>query len=121
MPEERGWKNEEGPTFIKFEKLGDTLVGELVDVREVTMSGKQVKQYTFDLGNGLAKINGTFSIMEKLGTHHIGKLVRIRYIGDDVILGTQQNPMKLFQVQTKDKPKPNNSSITDADLPPELR
>jgi hypothetical protein len=113
-----GWTTiqEESPSVLLFETLGDTFIGRYIGVEEVKPEGldsegkpkEEFSRYTFRAeGNGEAIPDGTLvainsswrmnSAMEKVQP---GDLTRIQYV-KDIPTGRKLNPLKDFRVDVK--------------------
>jgi hypothetical protein len=127
LPEQDGWSTQHAPELYKFENRGDDLHGQLVAVDRVEIkdakSGakKMVTQFVARIASGqLVKFLGSYDLMQKLSEAHVGKLIRVKYLGDDPSISRNGNAMKIFSVQTKDAPKVTNAhglEVTDQDIP----
>lgn len=127
LPEQDGWKTEHAPELYKFENRGDDLHGQLVAVDRVeikdakTNAKKMVTQFVVRIASGqLCKFLGSYDLMQKLSEAHIGKMIRVKYLGDDPSISRNGNAMKIFSVQTKDAPRVANAhgvAIDDSDIP----
>lgn len=127
LPESDGWQTSHAPELYKFENRGDDLHGQLVAVDRVeikdarTSAKKMVTQFVARIASGqLVKFLGSYDLMQKLSEVHIGKMIRVKYLGDDPSVSRNGNAMKIFSVQTKDAPKVTNAhgvDINDSDIP----
>lgn len=120
LKEEDGWKSLDAPELIAFDKPGQQLEGTLIGVTRIELRGKKVVQYTLANGDRTLKLLGTFDLVQKLDSRHIGCRVRLLYRGEDPEIKKGDNHMKIFQVQIKGTPSSAAAGpgpITDEDIP----
>lgn len=126
-PTNDGFVEIKPPELVKFDRdhLGLQLEGRFkslatVDVKDKeTGAIKKTPQYIIGTDKGDVKFFGTFDLSQKLTREHIGKIVRVTYVGDDPNVSKNGNPMKVFSVFVKANSAPSSDSleITDADIP----
>jgi hypothetical protein len=114
---DEGWQTVNAPEMYSFEKAGDTIAGKLVSVMPVTVKGKTVTEYMLALGPKRIRLLATYDLLQKLTRSHIGCAVRIKYRGEDKSVSRNGNALKVFDVQVKGTPQPDNGPITDEDIP----
>jgi hypothetical protein len=121
MTEEQGWTTAHAPDLISFEKPGQQVEGVLTSLARIELRGKKVTQFTFrnPKDQRTFKLLGTYDLVQKIGTEHVGTLMRIKYRGEDPEIRRGDNCMKIFDVQFKgtvSRPTPT-PEITDDDIP----
>ena len=95
-----------GPEIFKFETPGDYLRGRLVEIETVDIAGKPTIRYiVHDEEEGIVySFLGTVDLNKKIRPKDVGKLLEIRYGGQDPETQGGKNPIKRFKVfAEKDK------------------
>jgi len=120
LESERGWESLRAPELFNFDQPGKTLVGKLIGIASVELSGKPVTQYLIRVKDQTFKVLATFDLAQKITRAHLGYLLRIKYRGEDSTIKKKGNSMKIFDVQVKPDPDKNfadGSPIADEDIP----
>jgi hypothetical protein len=118
---EAGWKEVPAPELVKWEKVGETIMGVFVAAASVQIDGKAVLQYTFQLGEKTLKCLATYDLRQKITNALRGCQMRVTYLGEDENIkgGPNNQPMKVFSVQYRGTvtTAPQGGPITDEDIP----
>jgi len=125
------WTELKEPTMLKFEKPGQEVLGYLVNVSKTTVRGKVANEYLVrDDKEGMVTFLGTYALDKRLMPHWPkikGCRLWVKYNGEDKVIGTDSNKMKLFTVNVdydmRDKAvaEADPLTITDDDLPEFMR
>ena len=93
------WQSEL-PLQVRFEEVGDSVEGWLLDKQTGPGPGDQLRgQYTVKAADGLKIIFGRTKIDQGMTYVSVGAYVRITYQGEETT--TRGNTIKLFDVETK--------------------
>jgi hypothetical protein len=121
-----GWVQLKEPTLFNFDKLGQSLVGQLLDIRTEQLkddggSMRDVLTMRFETGEGeQVKIRPSFDLRQKVGRRHLGRTMLIVWSSENAATEGKGNKMKIFEVWLA--PEGGKSEpptvITDDDLPP---
>jgi hypothetical protein len=121
MDVESGWKVAKSPDLQKWDKPGTQIFGKLLSIATIQIDGKNVIQYMIEPSDGeRLKFLGTYDLTQKIGREHIGKLLRIKFLGEDASIKKNGNAMKVFDVHVKpdpESPQRDSGPITDEDIP----
>lgn len=126
MEKQDGWEVIQIPEMQQWDKPGTTISGKLLSLVMVTIKGntKPVPQYMLATGiknPARIKFLGTYDLTQRLGSEHVGMMVRVKYLGEDQTVKRGDNFMKVFDVHVRPDPNaaPQRDSgpITDEDIP----
>jgi hypothetical protein len=112
------------PIFVEWNRPGQAVAGRLLSIEmiEVGEPKQKTARYTVidelveDGENPLSSFLGTYQINSKIRKSDIGRLVLVRYEGEDKNIGRAENKMKLFKVYVEKAATKNahGLEITDA-------
>ena len=118
---EAGWTQSNAPDLWTFDKDHTILTGRLRSMAPIDIKGKRVVQLLFQVDSThQVKCLGTYDLLQKINSTHIGCLMRITYLGEDETVKRGDNAMKVFDVQFKrpeGMPVQDSGPITDEDIP----
>lgn len=122
MTKEAGWTPLTAPELQEWKTPGETIAGKLISAGPIDLKGKRVIQYILAPDpSHRVKMLGTYDLMQKLTSAHIGMQVRIKYLGEDDSVQRNGNSMKVFDVHVRrdpDAPAGRDSGpISDEDIP----
>ncbi len=113
------WQEVKAPEIFSFEKIGDQLMGRLLDLKLEKIEGRDVLTARMELDNGdVVKFRPSFDVRQKIGKRFLGKRMLIVYDSEEST--GKENALKLFRVFVE--PDHANDSeapfvATDNDLP----
>jgi hypothetical protein len=89
-----------GPEIFKFEHPGAYLKGRLISIETMELNGKPTLKYLVDDKDEdrLFSFLGTVDLNTKIRPSDIGRIVEIRYGGQDPQSENGKNPIKRFKV-----------------------
>jgi hypothetical protein len=125
---EEGWQQKKLPEMQEWDKPGTQISGKLISCQQIVINPegqgeKKVWQYVIQATNSLQlKFLGTYDIVQKLYASDVGKLVKIKYLGEDKTIKKGSNFMKVFDIHvrqdpTQGPPVRDSGPITDEDIP----
>jgi hypothetical protein len=125
------WTELKEPTMLKFERVGQEVLGYLVNVSKTTVKGKPANEYLVrDDKEGMVTFLGTYALDKRLMPHWPkikGCRLWVKYKGEDSTIGTAENKMKNFMVNVDYEMRDAHIAsaepltITDDDIPDFLR
>ena len=97
LPKERKFRTIESPDFFKFENVGDSLEGTLVEKSQSDNYG--IGLYTLRKDDGTTmRIHGSANLDSKMTGVQINDYVRITF-SDSKAMERGKSPMKMFDVE----------------------
>lgn len=114
------WVKVKAPELFSFEKIGDKLMGTLLDMRTEKIDGRDVLTCRMEMGDGTqAKFRPSFDLRQKLGKRLLGKRLLIVYDYDQDT--GKENGLKMFRVFVAPDDHSDPPFVpSDADLPETL-
>ena len=97
------WEEVKAPEMFKFERQGQEIEGELIDIDQVQVNDKPTMQYTMRLPNGTRlTFLGTNDLNKKIEPNLVHCHLKVRYETDDTSFQKPgQSPAKVFKVLVK--------------------
>ena len=113
------WVEILAPEMFTFTKPGEVIVGCLLSIDSVTIKGKTVPQYLLRTeDNRRFQILATYDLGRKIERSHIGRSVKITYIGENRDVRKGDNCLREFRVKVKkSNPQSQTGPIADEDIP----
>lgn len=97
------------PTFTRFEKEGDVILGKLVSYNPVqsSLGEGQYNQYLFETDDGLVKFSLGQAADSELGSQFVaGEVYRIEFLGKEKIdRGRAVNKYEVVQIPSGENPQ----------------